>query len=71
MEYEDVIIISLYIQQPELTNYLLILSNEGELLMKEKLDEHLKGIGLDTFFIFEGCVLFAKNKRELFSYKIV
>lgn len=71
VEYEDVIIISLYIQQPELTNYLLILSNEGELLMKEKLDEHLKGIGLDTFFIFEGCVLFAKNKRELFSYKIV
>lgn len=71
VEYEGVIIISLYIQQPDLTNYMLILSSEGELLMKEKLDEHLKGIGLDTFFIFAGCVFFAKNKRELFSYKIV
>jgi hypothetical protein len=26
---------------------------EGDLLVKEKLDEQLKGIGLGTFFIFQ------------------
>lgn len=71
LEYGSLIVISLYVQPAELVNYLLVLSVDGELLLKEKLDEHLKGIGLDTFFIFEGCVFFVKNKRELFSYKIV
>lgn len=71
MEYDSKIFISFYIQNGELANYLLIVSAEGEELMKEKLDEHLKGIGMDTFFILSGCVFFVKNKVELFSYKIV
>ncbi len=71
LEHDSNIFISFYAQEGELANYLLILSASGEVLMKEKLDEHLKGIGLDTFFIFSGCLFFVKNKVELFSYKIV
>lgn len=71
MEHDSIIFISFYIQDAELANYLLIVSADGEELMKEKLDEHLKGIGMDTFFVLSGCVFFVKNKVELFSYKIV
>ena len=71
LEHDSIIFISFYIQEGELANYLLIISDEGEVLMKEKLDEHLKGIALDTFFVLSGCVFFVKNKVELFSYKIV
>ena len=71
LEYNSLIIVSFYVQENELTNYLFVISVEGDLLLKEKLDEHLKGIGLDTFFIFSGCVFFVKNKVELVSYKII
>jgi len=71
LEHDSIIFISFYIEEGELANYLLIISAGGEVLMKEKLDEHLKGIGIDTFFLLSGCVIFVKNKVELFSYKIV
>lgn len=71
LEYESIILISFYSGNDELSNELLILSGEGKMLMHEKIDERLKGIGLDTFFIYEGSVFFVKNKRGLFSYKIV
>ena len=71
LEYESIILISYYSGSEELSNDLLILSDDGKMLMHEKIDERLKGIGLDTFFIYEGSVFFVKNKRGLFSYKIV
>jgi hypothetical protein len=71
LEYQSLIFISCYLQEDALTNYLFIISEDGNLLLKEKLDEHVKGIGLDTFFILSGCVFFVKNKVELVSYKIL
>lgn len=71
LEYDSLIFISVYIEENGLANYLMIMTNDGDVLIREKLDEHLKGIGLDTFFIYAGCVFFVRNKRELFSYKIV
>jgi hypothetical protein len=71
LEYNSLILVSCYVQENELVNYLFVMSVDGDLLLKEKLDEHLKGIGLDTFFIFSGCVFFVKNKVELVSYKII
>lgn len=68
LEYDSKIFISYYIKEKDLANYLLVLSHAGELLLHEKLDESLKGIGQDTFFILSGCVIFVKNKRELISY---
>ncbi|HEX6225221.1 MAG TPA: DUF4905 domain-containing protein, partial [Chryseolinea sp.] len=51
LEYDSLIFVSCYLQENDLTNYLFILSADGNLLLKEKMDEDLKGIGLDTFFI--------------------
>ena len=71
LEYDSLIFVSCYLQENDLTNYLFIISADGNLLLKEKLDEHLKGIGLDTIFILSGCVFFVKNKVELVCYKIL
>lgn len=71
LEFDSLIFVSCYLQENDLTNYLFIISADGNLLLKEKLDEHLKGIGLDTFFILSGCVFFVKNKVELVCYKIL
>jgi hypothetical protein len=71
LEHGSLIFVSCYIQEHGLTNYFFIISDSGQLLLKEKLDEHTKGIGLDTFFIFSGCVFFVKNKVELVSYKMI
>jgi hypothetical protein len=71
LEHNTLIFISYYVMEDGLANYLLVLSGEGDLLLKEKIDSQLKGIGLDTFFILDGCVFFVKNKVELVSYKIV
>lgn len=74
LEYRELgplIFISFYVQENGLANYLLVLSADGDVLLKEKLGEQLKGIGLGTFFVLAGCVFFVKNKVELVSYKIV
>ena len=71
LEHESLIFISCYLHENELANYLFVISPDGDLLLKEKLGEHLKGIGLDTFFILSGCVFFVRNKGELVSYKIL
>ncbi len=71
LEYDSNIFISFYIQEENLANYLLIISADGEVLMNVRLDDHLKGIGLDTFFVISDRVFFVKNKVELFSYKLV
>jgi hypothetical protein len=68
VESGDRIFISYYVQEKSLVNYLIVLSAAGEILLQEKLDEQLKGIGQDTFFILAGCLIFVRNKRELRSY---
>lgn len=70
-EYHSLILISAFISQAGLANYLFVVNSAGELLMKESLGEQLTGIALDTFFIFSGYLIFVKNKCELVSYKIV
>jgi hypothetical protein len=72
LEAKDRIIISAYTAEDDgLANYLFVLSAEGNVLLKEKLGGPLKGIGLDTFFILKGCVIFVRNRVELVSYKII
>ena len=71
LEHDSLIFISCYLHEKELANYLFAFSPDGTLLLKEKLGEHLKGIGLDTFFILSGCLIFVRNKGELVSYEIL
>jgi hypothetical protein len=66
------ILISCYTNEGEgLANYLFVLSAEGNVLLKEKLDAGVKGIGMDTFFILNGCVIFVRKRVELVSYKLL
>jgi hypothetical protein len=72
LQASDKIVMSYYVEeQGGLANYLLVLDSAGDVLMKTKMDERLKGIGLDTFFILDGLLIFVKNKVELVSYKIL
>jgi Domain of unknown function (DUF4905) len=72
LEESSLIFISFYQQGEQgLINDLLVLSADGETVLRENLGEQLKGIGQDTFFIYGGSVIFVKNRGELFSYKIV
>jgi hypothetical protein len=71
LEYNEVIIVSCYARESDLANYLLVIQSDGKTLVREKIGERLQGIGLDTFFILSGFLIFAKNKRVLVSYKMV
>jgi hypothetical protein len=68
LEYNNQILISYYVTEKGLANYLIVLDQSGSVRLHEKLDEHLKGIGLDTFFVLSGCLIFVKNREELVSY---
>jgi len=71
LEHNSLIFISYNMHQEGLTNYLVVLTSDGEILLHEKLGEQLKGLGLETFFILSGCLFFVRNKSELVSYRIV
>lgn len=71
LEYKSLVFISFYVQEIDLANYLLVLNDQGEVLLKERIGEQLKGIGVDTFFILSGYLIFVKNKGVLVSYKMV
>jgi hypothetical protein len=70
-EYHSLILISAFTGREDLANYLFVFNSNGEMLTKETLGVHLKGIALDTFFVFSGFLIFVKNKCELVSYKIL
>jgi hypothetical protein len=71
LEYGRFIVISYYVRDPELANYLIVLDTEGNELMREKAGQNLSGIGVDTFFVLEGSLIFVKNKSEFLRYKLV
>lgn len=71
LEFESLIILSIFVNENGLANYLCILDNNGELIRKEKLGENLEGVGLDTFYIYCGHLIFVKNKNELTSFRIL
>jgi Domain of unknown function (DUF4905) len=71
LEFEDLIIMSVFINEQGLANYLYGFNASGEVLLKHKLGDNLKGVALDAFFIFSGHLIFVRNKNELTSYKIV
>jgi hypothetical protein len=71
LEVGRLVCISFYTGEQELANYLIVLKATGEVILNERIGEQLKGIGIGTFFLLPGYLIFAKNKRELVSYKMV
>lgn len=71
LETEELILVSYYILEGTgLANYLLVMHENGELLLTEKLGGQLKGLGVETFFILSGYLFFVRNKHEFLSYQI-
>ena len=71
LEQGRLILMSVFVKENELANFLYGFSSDGEVIFKETLGENLKGVGLETFFIYSDHLIFVKNKRELASYKIL
>ncbi len=71
LEAGGFVVMSFYADKGSLANYLFVVDQTGTMCLSEKIGEQLKGIGLDTFFLFAGYLIFVKNKRELVSYKLV
>lgn len=71
LEYNELIFLSVFLKNEGLANYLYGFNSDGQLLIEEKLGENLKGVGMDTFFIFLQHLILVKNKNELRTYKIL
>jgi hypothetical protein len=71
MENGEQVIISFYLYSTDgMSNYLILVDEEGKVLLRECLGTHIKGIGFDTFFVFEKTLIFIKEKKELIFFKI-
>jgi hypothetical protein len=71
MENGEQVIISFYLYNTEgLSNYLILVDEEGKVIFRECLGSHIKGIGFDTFFVFEKTLIFIKEKKELIFLNI-
>jgi hypothetical protein len=71
LEHAGFVVLSVYVEEDGLANFLIVLDQEGTVVLREKAGGNLKGIGIDTFFILEGSLFFVKNKRELLRYKLI
>jgi len=71
LEYNSLVFVSYYVQEDSLVNYLLVMTENGDEVLREKLDGQLKGLGLETFFILSGCLFFVRNKCMVVSFRIV
>ncbi len=72
LEKGDYIIVSFYIfaDTDLLNNHLWLLDSEsGEVILKQLLTQNTKGVGLDTFFVFNDLIFCVKNKTELLVYE--
>ena len=70
LEVSGLVFISYYIYESGLlSNYLLVLCEDGKLLMHHLLGKNLKGIGSDTFFIWKNNLLFIENNNRFYSCK--
>ena len=70
LEYDNFIIISYFYDDADgLMNNLLVLDQNGEVLLHQNIEKQLIGIGLDTFFVFKNELFFVKHKTLLRSLK--
>lgn len=70
-EYQKWIIISYYLYHNNtLSNFLLVLDQQAQILLHEPIASQLTGIGLDTFFIIHHHLVFVREKKELIIYEL-
>lgn len=72
LEFNGKVVISYHIRnQNGLTNYLLVISESGVVLLNEKIADGLRGLGTDTFFVLSECLFFVMNGELLLSYQLL
>ena len=70
-EYQDKIIISFYHKfDGKYVNEILVIDNNGHILLKEEMDKNLEGFGKGTFIIIGRKLIFIKFKNQLCIYDI-
>ncbi|UII27275.1 DUF4905 domain-containing protein [Fulvivirga maritima] len=71
-ENETFVIISYYYAENKgLTNNLVVMDRQGNLLLQEVIGKDLPGIADDTFFIYDDQLIFVKENSELFVYQLL
>ncbi len=71
LEHRQAIIISYYIYEGKaLANYLLVMNTSQEVVLHERIDAQLEGVGADTFFVVKNKVIYIKDKHQLIGYAL-
>lgn len=70
LELKNKIIVSYYIHDSKLVNYLLIMETEGDIIFHEPIQKNINAVGLETFFIVKNHLIFVKDKNEIFCYNL-
>ncbi len=66
LEYKANMLFSFYIREDKkLTNILLVIDEEGNLLLRDTLIEGAEGIGMSSFFICQNKLIYIKNKVSI------
>jgi len=66
LEFGTTILISFYIQSgKKYTNMLLVIDEEGTILLTDKLIEAADGVGMATFYICKNKLIYIKNKTSI------
>jgi hypothetical protein len=66
LEFGNNVLISFYIQEnKKITNLLLVIDEEGNIVLNDRLAEGAEGVGLATFFICKNKLIYIKNKTSI------
>jgi hypothetical protein len=72
LEYKTDMFISFYIREDKkLTNILLVIDEEGNLLLQDTLMDGAEGIGMSSFFICRNKLIYIKNKVSIALAELV
>ena len=53
-----------------ISNEIVVLDVKGNVLLQETLDQNLKGMSKDTFFLSDNRLIFVQEKKKLLSYSL-
>jgi outer membrane protein assembly factor BamB len=71
LENGEQVIISFYLYSTDgMSNHIILVDENGVIIFRACLAAQIKGIGFDTFFVFENVLIFVKEKKELIFLKI-
>lgn len=71
LEYEKYIIISYFFEKNIfISNNLLILDANAQILLNQCINEPLEGVIQDSYFIIHQILIFIKNKHEIIAYQL-